>query len=618
MKTTLSSLLFPGLLLIGATQAEASVYRGLAAAGDYRPMLRLSQGPEGAAELKVGDASWRRTAAATTWRLRYDAASGRLEASQGDPGAMPLGDAAFGLRLSRSALRPNVLRLGYLADLETAPPRVVLTTARGRRRLDTSTLAHDGGLSLVDPTLAEGFELELAAPSGVSLDALWELDLGDAAVVHLQRVGAKGEVVRTDDALLCASEGCDRQAAFLSPGGAVGLRAQVPDEDAIRFESWGNECRGNAPYTALLAPADRREFHCVATFSDAPMRAAAKGNAAMTFSNTTPITIPDSGASTPNPSTISVDSIGGLISDVNVKLDDLTHAWPDDLDVLVVPAASDDAGVVLMSDACGSTAIADFQYTFDDEAATSMNDDTICTSFFYQPSNFGAGDTWVTPAPEGPYSSALGSLDGSNPIGTWRLFVTDDGAGQSGAVESGWSVTLSTGPYAFLIPGAGTTGVAGEYPSTRNYAGAVSEIGDVNLVISGVVHSFPDDLDLLLVSPQGTAVIVMSDACGGEDITNYVWRFDDEAFASMSDSTQNGCNPITVRPTNYGTGDSWPAPAPSGPYATTMAAFYGEDPSGAWRLYAFDDASGDGGFLLSGWSLEISGPRIFAGGFESP
>jgi hypothetical protein len=198
------------------------------------------------------------------------------------------------------------------------------------------------------------------------------------------------------------------------------------------------------------------------------------------------------------------------------------------------------------------------------------------------------------------------------------LFVTDDGAGQSGAVESGWSVTLSTGPYAFLIPGAGTTGVAGEYPSTRNYAGAVSEIGDVNLVISGVVHSFPDDLDLLLVSPQGTAVIVMSDACGGEDITNYVWRFDDEAFASMSDSTQNGCNPITVRPTNYGTGDSWPAPAPSGPYATTMAAFYGEDPSGAWRLYAFDDASGDGGFLLSGWSLEISGPRIFAGGFESP
>src|SRR5205814_6733498 len=70
----------------------------------------------------------------------------------------------------------------------------------------------------------------------------------------------------------------------------------------------------------------------------------------------------------------------------------------------------------------------------------------------------------------------------------------------------------------------------------------------------------------------------------------------------------------TFRPTNYGTGDLFPAPAPQVTYnnaatagsATFASVFNGTNPNGTWSLYVVDDASADIGTMSGGWSINIT------------
>jgi large repetitive protein len=116
-----------------------------------------------------------------------------------------------------------------------------------------------------------------------------------------------------------------------------------------------------------------------------------------------------------------------------------------------------------------------------------------------------------------------------------------------------------------------------------------------------LTHSFPDDLDILLVSPDGKGVILMSDAGGGADVTGIDLVFDDAAETSLPDVTTISAG--QYKPTNYGSGDVFTS-APAGPYGTALASFVGIVPNGDWRLYIVDDGSGDSG-SISGWSLSI-------------
>ena len=72
---------------------------------------------------------------------------------------------------------------------------------------------------------------------------------------------------------------------------------------------------------------------------------------------------------------------------------------------------------------------------------------------------------------------------------------------------------------------------------------------------------------------------------------------DDAAASSLPQITQISSG--TFKPTNYTTGDTFPAPAPAGPYnipapagsATFASIFNGTDPNGTWSLYVVDDAA---------------------------
>jgi subtilisin-like proprotein convertase family protein len=147
-------------------------------------------------------------------------------------------------------------------------------------------------------------------------------------------------------------------------------------------------------------------------------------------------------------------------------------------------------------------------------------------------------------------------------------------------------------------------GPALTYPSTIAVSGMAGVVIKVSVTLSNLAHTYPDDLDILLVSPSGRKVMVMSDAGGGVGVTNLTQTFDDGASASLPDSTRLVAGMFRV--TDFEPGDLMPLPAPAGPYTTNLASFVGGVANGEWSLYIGDDSFGDSGSLNGGWSLSLS------------
>jgi subtilisin-like proprotein convertase family protein len=148
------------------------------------------------------------------------------------------------------------------------------------------------------------------------------------------------------------------------------------------------------------------------------------------------------------------------------------------------------------------------------------------------------------------------------------------------------------------------------YPSTIVVSGLKGEIRDVDLRLNGFTHSFPSDVDVLLVGPGGQTAIVMANVGGAGDVADVTLRLDDGAAAALPDDPgeltplQSG----TYRPTNAG-GSAIAVAAPAPPVTSANAAlsvFDGTDPSGTWRLFVRDEAApADPGAVTGGWTLEI-------------
>ena len=167
----------------------------------------------------------------------------------------------------------------------------------------------------------------------------------------------------------------------------------------------------------------------------------AAGTNTVTFTNSTAITIPDSGAATPYPSAITVSGLGGTLRKVTAKLTGISHTWPDDIDVLLVGPGGQK--VMLMSDTGGSLGLTGVTLTFDDTAASALPDAAQITSGTYRATDFEIGDVLAFPAPAGPYVTNLFVFTNSSPNGTWQLFVFDDAGGDQGSIAAGWELALT-------------------------------------------------------------------------------------------------------------------------------------------------------------------------------
>jgi len=149
-----------------------------------------------------------------------------------------------------------------------------------------------------------------------------------------------------------------------------------------------------------------------------------------------------------------------------------------------------------------------------------------------------------------------------------------------------------------------SSGAAAPYPSTLNVSGLNTNILKLTVTLNQLSHTQPDDLDILLVGPNGQKTLLMSD-CGGINIINNVnLTFDSAAATGLPDSGQIISG--TFKPTDFQVGDVLPSPAPAGPYVTDLTVFNGTDPNGAWQLYVLDDFGSFSGDIAGGWTLNIT------------
>jgi PKD repeat protein len=145
------------------------------------------------------------------------------------------------------------------------------------------------------------------------------------------------------------------------------------------------------------------------------------------------------------------------------------------------------------------------------------------------------------------------------------------------------------------------------YPSTLTVSGVSSGPFKLTATVNAINHPTPFDLEMLLVGPEGQAILLMSDAGGSFDLQNTTLTFDDDASAQLH---QTGAIQLigSYKPTNFGTPDALPGPAPHEPYVTSLAAFAGTDPNGTWRLFLIDDTIFGGGSVAGGWCVNITPP----------
>ncbi len=308
------------------------------------------------------------------------------------------------------------------------------------------------------------------------------------------------------------------------------------------------------------------------------------------------ITVIDAAPANPYPATFTQWGMAGAITDVNVTLFNVNHTFPDDLDIAI--QSPNGQAVMLTSDACGSGDLAGVNWTFDQTAGGPLSDGGACAGGSFQPSSYdGASDTYPAPWPAS-VNTSLTAFNNLNPNGIWRLWVRDDAGGDIGSISGGFRVTINTAPAAIEVPLGDTGGgVASPYPQSIAISGVLGVVTDVNVGIIGIAHTFPDDIDMMIVGPQGQKVMLMSDACGNADINNFQYTFDDEAPAPMTDG--GSCFPVGNQPVDYEPGENLPVPAPAGPYGTTLSVFDGVNPNGTWQLYINDDAGADAGYIIN-------------------
>src|SRR5262245_61897702 len=308
-----------------------------------------------------------------------------------------------------------------------------------------------------------------------------------------------------------------------------------------------------------------------------------------------PIPIPDN-----NPSgvllSLTLPGLTGSIVDVDVGVD-IQHASPGQLRIqLMSPSGT---LVTLSSNTGGNNADAFAGVLFDDQAPapTAGASAANVRNFTYAP-----GTPIGTVQPEQP----LGVLLGEPAAGTyglsstWFLLVRDESGGTSGTLRS-WSLAVSTVPTGAFQPGAPThaqydAGGTGDTIPDNDANGlsiplAVAGLGprlhDAEVTVD-IAHPNSGDLELLLRSPAGTQIDLVTRLGGGNDDLYAGVTFTDAAGAPISDATLPPSGTTFTRVSGEG----------------ALTAFVGEDPNGTWTLIVRDRAGGSTGRLRH-WSLDI-------------
>ena len=160
--------------------------------------------------------------------------------------------------------------------------------------------------------------------------------------------------------------------------------------------------------------------------------------------------------------------------------------------------------------------------------------------------------------------------------------------------------------------GPSTAQAATPFPSTIVVSNVLGTIEKVTVTLNSLTHNYPNGINVVLVSPAGKQVLLMSHAGGAGSVNGVNLTFDDAAsgnlpVASPTSQIISG----TFKPTGYA-----PSPSPpsglTGAFGSALSALKTDDPNGTWKVFVFDDAPLDSGSLGS-WTLNLySTPTVTA------
>lgn len=200
-----------------------------------------------------------------------------------------------------------------------------------------------------------------------------------------------------------------------------------------------------------------------------------------------------------------------------------------------------------------------------------------------------------------------GAACGSELTATLEIFA---GSSPLPSVVQRWLAGYPTQTFVnatpIALPATGTSGAGSPYPSVVSVSGLSGNVARATVSLRGLAHGVASDVDALLVAPTGQTLVPMA-ATGGFNAlvgAGVDLQFADNAAANL---TSAALASGAFKPTNLRGGlIAFPAPAPAGPYGTTLAAFNGLAPGGGWSLYLNDASNPGTGSLQRGWALTLS------------
>ncbi|HEV7646032.1 MAG TPA: Calx-beta domain-containing protein [Pyrinomonadaceae bacterium] len=149
------------------------------------------------------------------------------------------------------------------------------------------------------------------------------------------------------------------------------------------------------------------------------------------------------------------------------------------------------------------------------------------------------------------------------------------------------------------------------YPSQITVSGMTGSISSMSVTLNNLSHTYPADIVMQLVGPQGQQYFFLANVGGNIATSNVTLQLFDSAPSLLTSALLTSGQ---FKPTDQGISNLPTPPAPQGPYFhaapagtdTFASVFNGTNPNGVWSLYIYDQFNPDGGALAGGWDLDIS------------